>query len=459
MPRVLLVDDSPSVRTVFASRLRDNGFEVEEAKDGATGAELALARPPDVVVTDLWMPGISGVQLCRLLRSEAPTRDVPVILVTGESDRRSRFWARCAGAAAYVAKTDIAGLMEALAALGPFTPREARSLPTELVRGTIQERLSSRLDAALFESTVAGEVRSLAQGDGEADVVFRGLVRLASEIAGYRWLALLGPGGRAFLHTHPEGQQVCEAEARTTLRIRSEEEVFTLLDDRALLGRPSEPLIESIPLGSTTASAIALGPSERGASIEDRQLMSIMASELRGPLRIVALVEDVRRLAMIDPLTGLWNRRAFTEAMEREILRAQRHGHALSVLLLDVDHFKKVNDTYGHESGDQVLKGVAAALQRIARRSDQVGRWGGEEFVLGLAHAAMAGARVAAERLRRAIAETEVTLPDGATVRVTASIGIAHVARGEALESVLARADQAMYNAKFRGRNCVETAP
>ena len=100
MPHVILVDDSGAVRGVLASRLRERGYDVEEAADGVAGAELALEHPPDVVVTDLWMPGLSGVQLCRLLRSEPRTQGVPVILVTGESDRRSRFWARSAGAAA-----------------------------------------------------------------------------------------------------------------------------------------------------------------------------------------------------------------------------------------------------------------------------------------------------------------------------------------------------------------------
>jgi diguanylate cyclase (GGDEF)-like protein len=127
-------------------------------------------------------------------------------------------------------------------------------------------------------------------------------------------------------------------------------------------------------------------------------------------------------------------------------------------MLLDVDHFKKVNDTRGHEGGDVVLRGVAQIVQRIARKSDLVARWGGEEFVAGLPHAAEAGARVAAERLRRAIADASFALPDGTPLRITGSIGVAHAAQGETLEVVIARADQAMYLAKSRGRNRVETS-
>jgi two-component system cell cycle response regulator len=458
MPRLLLVDDSSAVRGVLASRLRDRGYEVEEAADGVAGAELALEHPPDVVVTDLWMPGLSGVQVCRLLRSEPRTQGIPVILVTGESDRRSRFWARTAGAAAYVAKTDTQALLAALDALGPLAARPPVGPPGPRRRGSIHERLSERLDAALFESVVAGEVRSLAQSDGDAELVFSGLVQLVSEIASYRWLALAThPTGRLFLHAAPDAREACETEARASLGVVSPDAAFTVLDDRALRGRPSPPIVAQVRLGTAMAGVVAVGPSERGASSEDKQLVAIIARELGGPLRIVSLVDAARHLAMTDPLTGLLNRRAFVEAMSREISRAARHEHPLSVMLLDVDHFKKVNDTRGHEGGDIVLRGVAQIARRIARKSDLVARWGGEEFVAGLPHAAGAGARVAAERLRRAIADASFALPEGEPMRITASIGVAHAAPGETLDVVVARADQAMYLAKSRGRNRVET--
>jgi len=457
MPRVVLVDDSVTARGVLAARLRDRGFEVDEAADGVAGAELALARPPDLVMTDLWMPGISGVQLCRLLKSEPRTRDIPVLLVTGESDRRSRFWARCAGAVAYVVKTDGRALSEALDALAPFVARTPVGPASGTTRGSIQERLSQRLDAALFESVVAGEVRSLAQSDGDAELLFRGLVQLASEILSYRWLALLVGSGRLFIHCHPQAREATEAEVRAALALRGELDTFALMDARPLVARPSAPLTATVQLGSASAGTVALGPTERGASSEDKQLMSIVAAELGGPLRIVALVESARHLAMTDPLTGLLNRRAFTDAMARELSRSKRHSFPLSVLLLDVDHFKKVNDTRGHEGGDLVLKGVAKTVLSMARKSDIVGRWGGEEFVLGLPQAAAAGARIAAERLRRAIAETTFTLHDGSSLRVTASIGVAYAVEGEPLDAMIARADEAMYLAKSRGRNRVET--
>ena len=109
-----MVDDSASARALLGVRLREKGHEVEEVAHAADAAEMALNHPPDAVVTDLWMPGISGLQLCRLLRAEPATATVPVVLLTASDDRRSRFWARHAGATAYVTKTEIDRLTDVL---------------------------------------------------------------------------------------------------------------------------------------------------------------------------------------------------------------------------------------------------------------------------------------------------------------------------------------------------------
>jgi diguanylate cyclase (GGDEF)-like protein len=124
--------------------------------------------------------------------------------------------------------------------------------------------------------------------------------------------------------------------------------------------------------------------------------------------------------------------------------------------MLDVDHFKKVNDTYGHDAGDAVLRGIAVVLKKIARKSDFVSRWGGEEFIVALAQTADGGGRIAAERVRRAIADTEYMLPNGDKLHATASVGLASATAQINLDELVARADRALYSAKARGRNRVE---
>lgn len=474
-----MVDDSASARALLGDRLRDKGHDVEVVGHAADAAEMALNKPPDAVVTDLWMPGISGLQLCRLLRAEPATATVPVVLLTASDDRRSRFWARHAGATAYVTKTEIDRLTDVLGDLtsSPKTRPPPAAHPQVVTRGNVQERLSQLLDASLFESTIAGEVRALSQKAEELEQLFEGLVALASDVAGYRWLALTTDMAaaphvkyktRLFIHTHPDLKDAADREARDALDVAppperrkpDEGDAFVIADKRAVEAEWSTPpILLPVDFGSGTIGQIALAPSRRGASNEDRRLIAMMANELGGPLRMAALVAEARRLASTDTLTGLLNRRAFVERIEKARAASDKQLFPISTLLLDVDHFKKVNDTLGHDAGDAVLQGVARVLTAIARKSDFVARWGGEEFVLCLTSTAEAGARVAAERVRRAIADARYVLPNGNEHRATASVGLASAENAEwDIHELLGRSDKAMYSAKHRGRNRVETA-
>lgn len=462
-------------------RLREKGHVVEEVASAADAAEIALVAPPDAVVTDLWMPGISGLQLCRLLRAEPGTSNVPVVLLTASDDRRSRFWARHAGATAYVTKTEIDRLTDVLGDLtsSPMTrpPPAPQAAVQAQTRGNVQERLSQLLDVSLFESTISGEVRALSQKAEELEQLFEGLCALASDVAGYRWLALTTDSApaphvkyptRLFIHTHPDLKEAADREARDALSVApppkrrkpDEGDAFVIADRRAVEAEWSTPpILLPVRFGSVQMGQVALAPSRRGASHDDRRLISMIGSELGGPLRMAALVAEARRLASTDTLTGLLNRRAFIERVEKARAASDKQLFPISTLLLDVDHFKKVNDTLGHDAGDAVLQGVARVLSAMARKSDFVARWGGEEFVVCLTSTAEGGARIAAERVRRAIAEARHPIPGGSVHRATASVGLASAENADwDIHELLGRSDKAMYAAKHRGRNRVETA-
>ena len=478
MARVLLVDDSASARALLRSRLTENGHEVTDVGQAAEAAELALIKAPDCVVTDLWMPDISGLQLCRLLKAEPATAHTPVVLLTASDDRRSRFWARHAGATAYVTKTEIDRLIDVLGDLtsSPKTRPPPAVAPPVVTRGNVQERLSQLLDQSLFDSTIAGEVRALAQKAEELEALFEGLAALASDVAAYRWLALATDRAaplqvkyptRLMIHTHTDLKDIAEREARDALDVQlpqerrkpAEGDAFAITDSRPVDAEWSTPpILLPVRFGQNQIGKIAMSPTRRGASLDDRRFVALLANDLGGPLRMATLVAEAQRLASTDTLTGLLNRRAFVERIEKARKDSATSLFPMSMLLLDVDHFKKVNDTLGHDAGDAVLQGVARVLSAIARKSDFVARWGGEEFVLALSQTAEAGARVAAERVRRAIAEAKYVLPSGAEHRATASVGLASAVNEEwDLHELLGRADKAMYAAKHRGRNRVET--
>jgi two-component system cell cycle response regulator len=460
--RVLVVDDSASVRSLLTARLRGNGFDVDEAVDGEAGAEQAISSPPDLVVTDLIMKGISGVQLCRVLRSDPATAHVPVVLLTGSGDKRSRFWARSAGAAAYLSKDrldDLVAVLSKLLAEAPSPP----SGPTETgarPRRTLNERMSAVLDAALFDSVIAGEVRALATC-GTLAKLFEKLAVLVADLLNYHWLAVLPERAYAplLVHANPRDKATSELEARSMLGVSPERAADVVLGEHAVAGSGLPAEILDITFAGEAIGKLAVAPTARGLSREEVRILTMVAAEVGGPLQMSALYEDAQRLATTDALTGMLNRRAMLELMERERYRSDRHGFPLSLMLLDIDHFKAVNDTRGHAAGDAVLKGVAGVLRAVARKTDFVARWGGEEFVFALPQTGEGGARIAGERVRRAVAESTHPLPDGENLTVTVSVGISS---GEApwdQNALITAADAAMYAAKARGRNRVEAQP
>ena len=190
----------------------------------------------------------------------------------------------------------------------------------------------------------------------------------------------------------------------------------------------------------------------RQALVRLAEANRLLAEEMR---KVGVLNERLSELAHTDALTALYNRRAYDQELAREWRRVQRNGAALSVLLIDADHFKSINDQHGHAVGDRVLQALAALIQRSAREIDVAARIGGEEFAVLLSDTGATSALNVAERIRSQIAQSD-TMP---VTGVTVSIGVATLAAEESAASLQHRADQALYMAKSQGRNRVVLAP
>lgn len=225
------------------------------------------------------------------------------------------------------------------------------------------------------------------------------------------------------------------------------------IDNPLVTGAPDIRFYAGAPLtapdGHNLGTLCVIDRAPRSFGAEQRRLLADFAAMVVDEL-------ELRRLASVDALTGTALRGHFMHIGERELRRAARYGHALSALMLDIDHFKRVNDNHGHAAGDAVLRAVADTAAATLREQDVLGRIGGEEFAVLLPETGGDMARLAAERLRAAVAERPVEVV-AARIAVTASIGVATWHGGDdTLDALLARADAALYVAKDGGRNRVE---
>jgi len=436
------------------------GYKVAGFAGPVEGANAALGMPPSAVIADLWMAGISGVQLTRLLRAEAATERVPVIL-RGPDTPRNRFWSERAGAAAYVVKGRMGDLVRAIGRSILPISTEDDGFFTQLqdAESAIRDRIAAYLDAALFESVIAAEVRALSTC-GAFDRLFDLLTQFVSQVMSYRWLALaVNRPARFGLHAHPANHKQCEQEVRQALALGASTLALHIEDEDAATGAATaEPQIRPIEFGNESIARLAVSP--KGPSdAQDARILDVIARELGGALRMAMLVEETQYAATIDPLTRLMNRRALLAALDLEQSRSERHGYPMSLLLLDVDHFKAVNDERGHAMGDQVLVSLGQLLSTHLRKTDIVGRWGGEEFVVVLSGADEDGAFIAAENLRKAVEDMMLYDEKGQRVSIRISVGIACLEVNDTQEILIDRADRAMYQAKAAGRNRVVVSP
>jgi diguanylate cyclase len=235
---------------------------------------------------------------------------------------------------------------------------------------------------------------------------------------------------------------------------------------RRLLGLGPE---RALTLGTLAAVAAALLVGLTAEALDLSPLWPTLLVALSLPIVAWPLLQlwhdaeaerrDIAALASRDDLTGTYNRRHFLAQAEREWARSRRYNMAAAMLMVDVDHFKAVNDRHGHLAGDLMLRSIAQAMRDTLRQADLLGRFGGEEFVVYLPHADTLGALDAAERIRDKVAQLALEWRGGA-IRATVSIGVVSLdATHESLSELLADADAALYAAKDAGRNCVRTTP
>ncbi len=463
--RVLVVDDSPTIRRRVVHKLESRDFEIVEASSAEEALNITLQQSFDLVVSDIEMEAITGVQLCRVLRGDPGMTDIAFVLLTAAKGAHTRFWGRKAGADIYLAKEDMDD--ELLPAIDRLmegrNPRDSRS-PTIL--GTPLERVSAVLDHHLFDAVVQSDVRRLMGHVNDRIEFADQALSLAAEVVGcpYLMLHLMGPEGPTYSirarGPWPEGGAMpglaalgVPEKSVAAARVRIDRDP-KFGDGNDVVAGPSHTF--KIQVGEEVLGALQVFGGSGQCGDPDVRNAELVANSLGVVVKSLFLIEETKLLALTDGLTGLYNRRHATKRLEEEIARARRNNKGLCVAMCDVDHFKAINDEFGHSAGDRVLQQIAASLTEYVRRNDVVARWGGEEFLVIFSEIKLTAARIVAERLRGRLANTPQV--EGGPEQISVSIGLSMLRPGVSADALIEQADQALYRAKARGRNRVEVA-
>ncbi|WP_372994639.1 diguanylate cyclase [Marinobacter sp.] len=254
-----------------------------------------------------------------------------------------------------------------------------------------------------------------------------------------------------------------EPEALIDNRVTSYASLMDDEDSERIYGEVQEALANdrsfSLEYGLTRRDGSRIWVWERGRGVEEEDGSVLLEGIVLDISDRKALENELEEMATRDPLTGLFNRREMSKVLEEELERARRYQRPMALLWIDFDHFKDVNDTFGHAAGDSVLRSISRLLLASVRSVDSIGRFGGEEFVIVLPEMDLDEAQDTAERLRRKVAEEPQPLGNGEAVPLTISVGVAvYPDHGQSASTLCAAADKAMYLAKERGRNCVAMA-
>ena len=471
--QVLLVDDNPIQLSLLRHLFQRHGHATLEARNGAEALIVLATEFPDVVVCDCIMPLLDGYQFCRLIKDDRSTRHLPVLLLTAQGSGLARFWAKTCGADRFLVKgRDLDHVVEVAQSLADQAgrPKTAHAVPKLAHENfgveAIQRRLALALEQRLIETALRDSIARLYTADHDTPRLIQGFVEILQELVlpGALMVTYLGDEG---VWCHGVHGSSANAEDRAALeKALAEQGPFATppachwhpaADDeerRRTLRDPIMKVYAASTPGYPPVGALAF-ISERRSCEEHERLFEIAAEELG---RLLTLEDSRLRLyhqAIRDPLTGLYNRKHVLDMLKMELDQCGRFGHSLSIMLVDLDHFKAVNDRFGHAAGDQVLSVMAQRMAFGLRKVDQLGRIGGEEFLAYCPQTDLDGARALAERLREQVMLDPVPgLPPAD--RVTLSVGLSTWEGPEdTVERMISRADEALYRAKAEGRNRV----
>ena len=451
--RILVVDDVPANLKLLEARLVAEYFDVLTAEDGFKALAICEHTHVDLILLDIMMPGLSGFEVCERLKADPRFAHIPIVMVTALDQPADRVRGLKAGADDFLTK--------------PVNDLQLISRVKSLVRlKTLSDELRIRADTAQNVG-----IEDMLKGTDGRDEPGQVLLVDSRGNSQERFIKALKPIAEVMAMSDPQAALFEAAEnsfdlvivnanfddydpLRLCSQLRSLERTRFLPLLIVTEQGEEDLIVRALDLGVNDYIMRPVDPNELVA----RCLTQIKRRRYNDRLRVS--VQQTIELAVTDALTGLHNRRYLDNHLRTLFNRAAARGRALSICITDIDRFKTINDTYGHDAGDDILRQFAARIRSTVRGADLACRYGGEEFVVVMPDTDAAAAGMIAERLRGLIENQPFVIRStGQAISVTASLGIAsNEAAVETPEQLLKQADRALYEAKNSGRNRVVAA-
>lgn len=479
--KVLLIDDSTTQLEMLKLQFLKAGFNVITAKDGAEGYQAVFESAPDLILSDVMMPNLNGYQLCRLLKNNPITKKIPVILLTILDKKIDKFWGSKSGANKFISKNasfeEIENASKKLIENNPISEEYKQDILNNVIsQETLQNQINTILDELLMNSTFLNEFRDLGEFISHEEVLVEKTFSLLSSFVDYNIAGLFfsNPDKKEknilfldinkssisnFVIEKIKREFFAQMPGVTDFSIRdfSHEIVRETVENSEIILNSDEfKTVHIMPLISegNLLGGICFYNKEE-CNYPEFKFYKTMTSELLILLKMKYLYSESQHLSVTDGLTGLYNRRHFENNIEREFLRTKRYPSDLSLAMIDIDHFKEINDSFGHQFGDYVLKELSQIILASFRKTDMIYRYGGEELAVILTETALENAFIPLERLREKISKHDFAY-NGEQANVTVSIGIgSSIADLKTQADLVECADKALYQAKQDGRNKV----
>lgn len=466
--RVLIIDDNETNKTILEDVLKANGYETRHAADGEEGLKAVAEWTPSVVLLDIVMPGIDGMKVCSSIREmDLPSRP-SIIIVSVRGDKDTVVKALSEGADDYIVRpfneSELVARVGAQLRISDFyqeVEEDNRKLETLL---EITNAVSATLDPSEVLNTIVNRVAEV------TDAIRCSIVLIVRGDEGYVLASHEDPSIKELkidLKKYPEIQQVMKTKSPLAIADLVNHPLMKEVKGCIEGFEGMSVLIVPIVFNDEVLGTLFLRSrrTDIGFARKEIDFCKIVANASFHALKNARLFERVIRekeylkeVAIRDQLTGLYNHNFFYTRLDEEFERGVRYETPLSLIMLDIDNFKNINDTYGHRVGDMVLKEIAQIVKKGVRKTDIVARYGGEEFSVILPHTMLKGAVEEAERLRDLIASHAYA--GLASDQITVSVGVAAYPQKGAMNSgdLVNHADDALYKAKWAGKNCVKVA-